>query len=132
MSNVHSWISMGATPRSAIRTIIHDYSKISFWLLAAVYGVPSYFYTANFYSWGLVFPFYAILLAIVGLSPFFAAVSFYVDGHILHFVSKRLKGYAPLNQVIASIVWSKDIWLPHGIITLPGHPYLWDVGQAGC
>lgn len=101
------WISMWTSPRPTIRAVVNLNPKFGVIYLAAIYALENNFFFSSYWSLGLSFPFYAILLASIVLAPVFGIIWVYFTGWILHFTGKWLNGTAPMSHLRAAAAWSK-------------------------
>lgn len=107
MSQGGPWLTMWAQPKSTIRDIVHFNPKQGVLTLSAIYALDSFLFYANWWSLGLSYPFYQILIASIVLSLFIGVIWLYFMGWIFHFTGRWLKGHAPALHLRAALAWSR-------------------------
>ncbi len=100
------WLSMWGRPTSTIRSIIHTDPKYGVFYLASLYALQDLLFFANWWSLGLSYPFYAILIASLILAPIIGMAWLYFAGWVFQFTGKWLGGKAPALHVRAALAWS--------------------------
>ncbi len=101
------WISMWTNPRPTIRAIVNLNPKFGVFYLATIYALQNNLVCSSYWSLGLSFPFYAILLASVVLSPFLGVIWVYFTGWVLYITGKWFGGQAPMSHLRTAAAWSK-------------------------
>ena len=101
------WISMWTNPRPTIRAIVNLNPKFGVFYLATIYALQNNLVCSSYWSLGLSFPFYAILLASLVLSPFLGVIWLYFTGWVLYITGKWFRGQAPMSHLRAAAAWSK-------------------------
>ena len=107
IGGINPWASMWTSPRSTIRTIVNVNPRYGVFFLASIYALQTYLFFASYWSVGLSFPFYSILLVGIVLSPLIGWVWLYFSAWILHFTGQWLGGSAPMSHLRTAVAWSK-------------------------
>ena len=107
MSGINPWLAMWTEPRQTIRAILQSNPRYGVYYLAAMYALQSFLYFANYWSLGISYPFYSILIAGVVLCPFAGFITLYIEGWILRVTGGWLRGTASMVQLRAAFAWSK-------------------------
>jgi len=134
MSQGAPWLTMWAKPKSTIREIVHSNPKQGVLILSAIYALDNFLFYANWWSLGISYPFYQILLVAAILSPIAGFIWLYFMGWILHFTGRWLKGQAPSSHLRAALAWSRipfSISVFMWVILLAAHPDLTFVQDGG-
>lgn len=98
---------MWANPRSTIRALVNMRPKYGVFLLAWVYALQEYLFFASYWSFGLSFPFYAILGVGIVISPLLGFIWLYFTGWVYSFTGRWLGGKAPLSHLRAAVAWAR-------------------------
>ena len=111
------WSTIWRNPRETIQYLVDTQPRLYFFPLIILGGIAQTLGNAT--AIGDMLPFSALLLACILSGPLSGLFTVYVGGFVLHRVSQRLGGLAPLEHIRTVIVWS---WAPF-VYTLP----LWGV-----
>lgn len=107
IGGINPWISIWTDPRSTIKAIVKTNPKFQVFYLASLYALESNLAFASYWSLGLSFPFYVILLGALALSPIVGWIWLYLTGWILSFTGKWVGGHAPSSHLRAAVAWAK-------------------------
>jgi Yip1 domain len=135
IGGINPWSAMWTSPRSTIRSIVNVNPGYGVFYLAWIYALQAYFFYASYWSFGLSFSFFPILLAGLVLAPFLGWVWVYFTGWILHLTGKWLSGQAPMAHLRAAAAWSRlpaaislAMWL---ILMIGGRNFVFIHGVSG-
>lgn len=133
-NGINPWLSMWGHPRNTIRAIVSSNPKYGVIYLVTIYALQNFFYFSNYWSLGLSYPFYVILIAALLLSPLSGWIWVYVVGWILCFTGGWLGGKAPMSHLRTVAAWSKiptSISLIMWFILLLAYPEYVFIQDAG-
>lgn len=106
IGNVSPWLTMWSCPKSTVRAIVHSNPSYGVIWLGAMYALQTFFFYANWWSFGLNTHYYTILIAGIILSPFIGFIWIYYLSLIFYLTGRLLRGGAPVAHVRAAIAWS--------------------------
>jgi len=115
IGRINPWATMWTSPRSTIRIIVNVNPKYGVFYLAWIYALQTYLFLASYWSFGLTFSFYSILLVGIVLSPLIGWVWVYFTGWLLYLTGGWLGGQASMAHLRTAAAWSK---LPSAISLL--------------
>ena len=107
MGRVNPWLSMWTQPRHTVRSLLQIHPKYGVFPLAAIYALQSLLYFANYWSLGISFRFYAILITAIVASPIVGAIWLYVSSWVFYCTGRWLSGKASAPQLRVAVAWSK-------------------------
>ena len=82
-------------------------SSIRLGALASLYGLASFFFIANFYSWGLQNSFSKLLGLSIIFGPVFGLISFYLNAFTLQLIGIAFGGNGTFSHLKEAVAWSK-------------------------
>lgn len=100
------WLSMFGQPKKTIRAVLHTNPRYGVLYLAAIYALECFFYYSNWWSLGLSFPLYPLILTCLVLSPIAGFIWLYFSSWIFYFTGRLLKGKAPALHLRTALAWS--------------------------
>jgi Yip1 domain. len=101
------WRSMWIRPRETIRWIVQTNPSYGVFWLSGIYVLQSLFFLLNFWSFGLTFSHYALLVPSVILAPALGVIWVCFYGWILQSTGRWFGGKAPASHVRAALAWSR-------------------------
>lgn len=107
IGGVNPWFSMWTDPRTTIRAIVNVNPKFFVFQIACLYALENNFALASYWSLGLSFPFYLVLVGAIVLTPLIAWIWLYFMSYLLSITGKWVGGRAPLPHLRAALAWSK-------------------------
>ena len=135
IGGINPWATMWTSPRSTIRNIVNVNPSYGVFYLAWIYALQAYFFFASYWSFGLSFSFFPILLAGLLLAPLMGWIWVYFTGWILHLTGRWLGGQASMSHLRAAAAWSKlpasislAMWL---ILMITGRNFVFIHGVSG-
>lgn len=134
IGGLNPYMTMWAHPRNTIRAIITAKPKYGVFLLATVYALQSFFYFANYWSFGLSYTFYTILAVGAAFCPLIGLVWLYLTGWVLYFTGRIMGGRAPQLYLRTASAWSKipsSAGLFMWFLLLVAHPEYVFIQNAG-
>lgn len=88
-------------------SVTEQSSSRLWWSMATLYGLVSCFFLANFYTFGISYSFFQILLALSLLAPLYGAVSFSAYAKVLQLTGRWFGGQGTMGQISLAIASSK-------------------------
>ena len=135
IGGINPWVVMWTSPRSTIRSIVNVNPKYGVFALAWIYALQTYFLLASYWSFGLSYSFYTILIIGIVFSPLIGWIWIYFTGWTLHLTGRWLKGSASMAHLRTAAAWSKlpssialAMWL---ILMIGGRDYAFINGVTG-
>ncbi len=107
IGGVNPWATMWTSPRSTVRAVVNVSPKYGVFCLAWIYALQNYLYFASYWSFGLSFSFFTILLIGVFGSPLIGLAWIYFTGWVYYVTGKWLGGAATQAHLRTAIAWSK-------------------------
>jgi len=106
IGGINPWATMWTSPRSTIRTVVNVNPRYGVFYLAWIYALQSFLYFASYWSFGLSYSFFTILIAGIVLSPLIGMIWVYFMAWIFFLTGKWIRGTAPLSHLRAAVAWS--------------------------
>lgn len=102
-------------PKTTTRALVYNRPTFGILYLSAIYALQSFFFAANWWSWGLYTHSYPILVAGFLLSPIIGIIWLYYMGLIYRVTGMMLRGPARSSHLRTAIAWSH---IPYSISLL--------------
>jgi len=113
------WLTMWASPKSTIRSIVDYNPNFRLFILSTIYGFVSLISSSQSFAIGETINFYLVLLLCLILAPIWGYIIFSISSFFVYFTGKWIKGQAKYKEVRAAIAWSN--------IPMIGNIVLWVV-----
>ncbi len=98
---------MWVRPRETIRWVVQTNPRYGVFWLSGIYVLQFLFFFLNFWSFGLSFHRYAVLIPSLVLAPALGVIWVWFYGWILLFTARWFGGKAPPSHVRAALAWSR-------------------------
>lgn len=106
-SQQNFWASTWGHPRKSVKDLLQMQPKYGLRRLSVIFALESFFFCANWWSWGLFMEWGTIFFVSLVCSPVIGLSWLYLSGWVYSLTGRLLGGGAPALHLRAAIAWSK-------------------------